>query len=65
MTGVQTCALPISSEHAFWTADQTGFKGTARYDGKVLINNAFVAIGVNGAGASDMTTTFASDSANL
>lgn len=54
-----------TSEHAFWTADQTGFKGTARYDGKVLINNAFVAIGVNGAGASDMTTTFASDSANL
>lgn len=54
-----------TSEHAFWTADQTGFKGTARYDGKVLINNAFVAIGVNGADASDMTTTFASDSANL
>lgn len=54
-----------TSEHAFWTADQTGFKGTARYDGKVLINNGFVAIGVNGADASDMTTTFASDSANL
>ena len=54
-----------TSEHAFWTADQTGFKGTARYDGKVLINNGFVAIGVNGANASDMTTTFASDSANL
>lgn len=54
-----------TSEHAFWTADQTGFKGTARYDGKVLINNGFVAIGVNGADASDMTTTFASDTANL
>lgn len=54
-----------TSEHAFWTTDQTGFKGTARYDGKVLINNGFVAIGVNGADASDMTTTFASDSANL
>ena len=54
-----------TSEHAFWTADQTGFKETARYDGKVLINNGFVAIGVNGADASDMTTTFASDSANL
>ena len=37
-----------TSEHAFWTADQTGFKGTARYDGKVLRDNAFVAIGVNG-----------------
>lgn len=54
-----------TSEHAFWTADQTGFKGTARYDGKVLINNGFVAIGVNGADGDDMTTTFASDSANL
>ena len=54
-----------TSEHAFWTADQTGFKGTARYDGKVLINNAFVAIGVNGADASDMTHSFPSDSANL
>lgn len=54
-----------TSEHAFWTADQTGFKGTARYDGKVLINNGFVAIGVNGADGNDMTTTFASDSANL
>lgn len=54
-----------TSEHAFWTADQTGFKGTARYDGKVLINNGFVAIGVNGADGDDMTTTFASDTANL
>lgn len=54
-----------TSEHAFWTADMTGFKGTARYDGKVLDSNAFVAIGVNGADASDMTTTFAQDSANL
>lgn len=54
-----------TSEHAFWTADQTGFKGTARYDGKVLINNGFVAIGVNGADGDDMTTTFAQDSANL
>ena len=54
-----------TSEHAFWTADQTGFKGTARYDGKVLLNNAFVALGVNGADASDMTHSFPSDSANL
>lgn len=54
-----------TSEHAFWVADQTGFKGTARYDGKVLKDNAFVAIGVNGADASDMTHSFPSDSANL
>lgn len=54
-----------TSEHAFWTADQTGFKGTARYDGKVIDANAFVAIGINGADGDDMTTTFAQDGANL
>ena len=54
-----------TSEHAFWTADMTGFKGTARYDGKVLDSNAFVAIGVNGADGDDMVHTFPSDSANL
>lgn len=53
-----------TSEHAFWTADQTGFKGTARYDGKVLINNGFVAIGVNGADGDDMVVTFPQDTAN-
>ena len=53
------------SEHAFWTADQTGFKGTARYDGKVIDANAFVAIGINGADGDDMVTTFAQDGANL
>ena len=54
-----------TSEHAFWVADQTGFKGTARYDGKVLDVNGFVAIGINGADGDDMTTTFAQDGANL
>jgi HK97 family phage major capsid protein len=54
-----------TSEHAFWTADQTGFKGTARYDGKVLRANAFVAIGINGADGDDMVVAFAQDSANL
>lgn len=54
-----------TSEHAFWTADMTGFKGTARYDGKVLRDNAFVAIGVNGADGDDMTVVFPSDSANF
>lgn len=53
------------SEHAFWTADQTGFKGTARYDGKVLKDNAFVAIGINGVTPAANQVTFASDSANL
>lgn len=54
-----------TSEHAFWVADQTGFKGTARYDGKVLDVNGFVAIGINGADGDDMVHTFPSDAANL
>ena len=53
------------SEHAFWTADQTGFKGTARYDGKVIDANAFVAIGINGADGDDMVVVFPQDGANL
>ena len=54
-----------TSEHAFWVADQTGFKGTARYDGKVLDTNGFVAIGINGADGDDMAHTFPQDGANL
>lgn len=54
-----------TSEHAFWVADQTGFKGTARYDGKVLIDNAFVAIGINGHTPAANDVTFAQDGANL
>lgn len=54
-----------TSEHAFWTADQTGFKGTARYDGKVLDTSAFVAIGINGVTPAANQVTFAQDGANL
>ena len=53
-----------TSEHAFWVEDQTGFKGTARYDGKVLDNKAFVAIGLNGATPAAGDVTFAADTAN-
>lgn len=53
-----------TSEHAFWIEDQTGFKGTARYDGKVLVNDAFVAIGINGVTPSAAAVTFAADAAN-
>lgn len=53
-----------TSEHAFWVEDQTGFKGTARYDGKVMDANAFVAIGLNGVTPGTLTITFAQDSAN-
>lgn len=54
-----------TSEHAFWVEDQTGFKGTARYDGKVLINNGFVAIGILGHTPAANDVTFAQDGANL
>ena len=53
------------SEHAFWLADQTGFKGTARYDGKPLDPSGFVAIGINGKNGDDMVVTFPQDGANL
>lgn len=53
-----------TSEHAFWIEDQTGFKGTARYDGKVLVNDAFVAIGLNGVTPAANAVTFAQDTAN-
>lgn len=53
-----------TSEHAFWIEDQTGFKGTARYDGKVLRNDAFVAIGIGGVDPAQATVTFAADTAN-
>lgn len=53
-----------TSEHAFWVEDQTGFKGNARYDGKVLDSSAFVAIGLNGVDPSNVSVSFAGDGAN-
>lgn len=53
-----------TSEHAFWVEDQTGFKGTARYDGKVLTPDAFVALGINGVTPHASDVTFAEDTAN-
>ena len=51
------------SEHARYLADQTVFKGTARYDGVPVIAEGFVAIGINGT-TPDATMTFAPDVAN-
>ena len=51
------------SEHVLFTDDQTVFKGTARYDGKPTIANAFVAIGIN-AVTPTTSMSFATDSAN-
>jgi hypothetical protein len=52
------------SEHVYFIQDQTVFKGTARYDGKVLVNDAFVAIGINGVTPAANAVTFAQDTAN-
>lgn len=51
------------SEHVRFIQDQTVFKGTARYDGKPVIAEGFVAIGINGV-TPTATMTFASDTAN-
>ena len=54
-----------TSEHAFFIEDQIAFKGTARYDGKVIRTAAFVAIGINGVTPDSDDVTFAQDGANL
>lgn len=51
------------SEHVRFIQDQTVFKGTARYDGKPVIAEGFVAIGINGV-TPTATMSFASDTAN-
>lgn len=51
-----------TSEHVRFLQDQTVFKGTARYDGKPAIAEAFVVQGINVAPST--TVTFASDTAN-
>ena len=51
------------SEHARFVQDQTVFKGTARYDGKPVIAEGFVAIGINGV-TPTATMSFAADTAN-
>ena len=39
----------MQSEHVRFLEDQTIFKGTARYDGKPAIREAFAVIGIGGA----------------
>ena len=53
-----------TSEHAFFIEDQIAFKGTARYDGKVIRTAAFVAIGINGVTPAANAVSFAPDTAN-
>ena len=52
------------SEHVMFIEDNTVFKGTGRYDGKPVIEGAFVAIGINGTAPSAEGITFAEDKAN-
>ena len=51
------------SEHVRFLADQTVFKGTARYDGDVIIAEAFVAMGLNNT-TPNASMDFAIDVAN-
>ena len=52
-----------SSEHAKFIQDQTVFKGTARYDGRPVIPQAFAVISLTTT-APTTSITFASDTAN-
>ena len=52
------------SEHAHFVEDETLFKGTARYDGKPVIEKGFVAIGIGGKKPTAGDVTFAADTAN-
>lgn len=56
-------AIAQSTEVKF-VEDQTVVKGTARYDGKPVIAEGFVAIGLNGKTPSATAVTFAADTAN-
>ena len=53
----------LSSEHVRFLQDQTVYKGTARYDGKPVIAEGFVAIGIDGT-TPDANVPFAPDNAN-
>lgn len=52
-----------NSEHVRFIADETVYKGTARYDGQPVIAEAFAVIGIDGT-TPNATMTFASDTAN-
>ena len=52
-----------TSEHYRFLADQTVFKGTARYDGQPVIAEGFVAMGINNT-TPNASMTFAPDDAN-
>lgn len=53
-----------TSEHYAFLDDKTVFKGTARYDGKPAIPEAFAVYGLNGTAPTTSGITFAADTAN-
>lgn len=53
-----------TSEHARFVEDETLLKGVARYDGKPVIPDAFILIGINGVTPSLDSITFPGDTAN-
>jgi len=53
-----------ASEHVKFIEDQTVFKGTARYDGRPVFGEAFVAVNIANT-APTTTASFATDSANF
>lgn len=60
----ERAAVQISqSEHVKFLDDETVFKGTARYDGKPVIPDAFIVIGINNADPSE-APDFPQDTAN-
>ena len=62
--GERRSAQLASSEHYRFVADETVFKGTARYDGTPIADAAaFVAIGIDGA-VVNASSVFPADSAN-
>lgn len=52
------------SEHVRFFEDEIVYKGTARYDGKPIIAEGFVAFGINGKKPTASDVTFAPDKAN-
>lgn len=52
-----------SSEHFLYLSDQTVFKGTTRWDGKPVIAEAFVLIGIDGTNPTT-SAAFVTDTAN-
>ena len=64
LLGERAGAQFAQSEHVFFIQDQTAFKGTARYDGKPVIAEAFVAIGLEATTPAANAVAFEPDKAN-